>query len=226
MNVSGTGGRYIIERKGSSQPERATLKPEDLLPPLRDVLENHRLEIENGVPVEDLAAVVQEEHPSFDTTAYGFQQFSEFLNYAQDKTVVRMEPHEEQGVMMVYSRRGVLSAGRAARSRAAGRRGGRRRGRGAAALRGRPADHLRAESAAGQTQESSGAQTRRPPKPAGPAAVAPQAAVRAAARSRRLTNGHRTNRPRRRSRRRGDTTRRRCAPEISFMSAARVPSIL
>jgi uncharacterized protein (TIGR00288 family) len=102
VNVSGTGGRYIIERKGSSQPERATLKPEDLLPALRDVAENHRLEIENGVPVEDLAHWFKEEHPSLDTTAYGFQQFSEFLNYAQDKTVVRLEPHEEQGVMMVY----------------------------------------------------------------------------------------------------------------------------
>ena len=55
VNVSGTGGRYIIERKGSTQPERPKLKPEDLLPPLRDVLENHRLEIENGCPVEDLA---------------------------------------------------------------------------------------------------------------------------------------------------------------------------
>ncbi len=58
VNVSGTGGRYIIERKGSTQPERPTLKPEDLLPPLRDVLENHRLEIENGCPVEDLECVV------------------------------------------------------------------------------------------------------------------------------------------------------------------------
>jgi uncharacterized protein (TIGR00288 family) len=47
VHVSGTGGRYIIERKGTAQPERPTLKPEDLLPPLRDVLENHRLEIEN-----------------------------------------------------------------------------------------------------------------------------------------------------------------------------------
>ena len=55
VNVTGTGGRYVIERKGSSQPERPSLKQEDLLPPLRDVLENHRLEIENGVPVEDLA---------------------------------------------------------------------------------------------------------------------------------------------------------------------------
>ncbi len=31
----------------------------------------------------------------------GFQQFTEFLNYAQDKTVVRLEPSEEQG-MLVY----------------------------------------------------------------------------------------------------------------------------
>jgi hypothetical protein len=101
VNVSGTGGRYIIERKGSSQPERANLKPEDLLPPLRDVLENHRLEIENGCPVEDLASWFRAEQPSFEGSAYGFQSFNEFLNYAQDKTVVRLEPHEEQG-MLVY----------------------------------------------------------------------------------------------------------------------------
>lgn len=102
VQVSGTGGRYIIERKGSAQPERAALKPEDMLPPLRDVLENHRLEIENGCPVEDLAGWFRAEQPQFDISAYGFQEFSEFLNYAQDKTVVRMEPHEEQGIMMVY----------------------------------------------------------------------------------------------------------------------------
>ena len=66
------------------------------------MLENHRLEIENGCPVEDLAAWFKAEQPNFDISAYGFQAFSEFLNYAQDKTVVRMEPHEEQGVMMVY----------------------------------------------------------------------------------------------------------------------------
>src|SRR5439155_17655816 len=52
VNVSGTGGRYIIERKGTAAAEHPSLKHEDLLPPLRDVLENHRLEIENGCPVE------------------------------------------------------------------------------------------------------------------------------------------------------------------------------
>jgi hypothetical protein len=65
------------------------------------VLENHRLEIENGCPVEDLAAWFKTEQPKFDTSAYGFQQFTEFLNYAQDKTVVRLEPHEDSG-MLVY----------------------------------------------------------------------------------------------------------------------------
>src|SRR6266851_4713264 len=102
VNVSGTGGRYIIERKGSAIPEHPMLKHEDLLPPLRDVLENHRLEIENGCPVEDLAAWFKIEQPNFDVTAYGFQQFAEFLNYAQDKTVARLEPNEEQGTMLVY----------------------------------------------------------------------------------------------------------------------------
>ena len=102
VNVSGTGGRYIIERKGTALAEHPSLKHEDLLPPLRDVLENHRLEIENGCPVEDLAGWFKAEQPNFDVAAYGFQQFTEFLNYAQDKTVVRLEPHEDQGTVLVY----------------------------------------------------------------------------------------------------------------------------
>ncbi|MEO8050920.1 MAG: NYN domain-containing protein [Acidobacteriota bacterium] len=102
VNVSGTGGRYVIERKGSASTEHPSLKHEDLLPPLRDVLENHRLEIENGSPVEDLAGWFKIEQPNFDVAAYGFQRFAEFLNYAQDKTVVRLEPHEDQGTVLVY----------------------------------------------------------------------------------------------------------------------------
>jgi uncharacterized protein (TIGR00288 family) len=98
VNVSGQGGRYIIERKGaSSQSERPTPKPEEALPPLRDVLETHRLEMENGVLLDDLAGWVQAEVPNFSGAAYGFQEFSEFLNYAQDKLVVRVEPDEEKG---------------------------------------------------------------------------------------------------------------------------------
>jgi uncharacterized protein (TIGR00288 family) len=100
VNVSGQGGRYIIERKTSTQPERPTPKPEEALPPLRDVLETHRLEMENGAPADDLAAWFQSEVPTSDLAAYGFQEFSEFLNYAQDKLVVRVVPDEEKGLMV------------------------------------------------------------------------------------------------------------------------------
>src|ERR1700681_4027395 len=100
VNVSGQGGRYIIERKTSSQPERPTPKPEEALPALRDVLETHRLEMENGATADDLASWVQAEVPSFDVAAYGYQEFSEFLNYAQDKLVVRVEPDEEKGLVV------------------------------------------------------------------------------------------------------------------------------
>jgi uncharacterized protein (TIGR00288 family) len=100
VNVSGQGGRYIIERKTSSQPERPTPKPEEALTPLRDVLETHRLEMENGASADDLAAWVQAEVPNFDAASFGFQEFSEFLNYAQDKLVVRVEPDEEKGLVV------------------------------------------------------------------------------------------------------------------------------
>ena len=99
VNVSGQGGRYIIERKTGSQPERPTPKPEEVLPTFRDVLETHRMELENGVTADELAGWVQAE-TNIDPQSYGFQQFSEFLMFAQDRLVVRAEPDEEKGLMV------------------------------------------------------------------------------------------------------------------------------
>src|SRR5437763_10209814 len=48
VNVSGSGGRYIIERRGGHTPEKAAPKPEEALPLLRDVLETHRMELEES----------------------------------------------------------------------------------------------------------------------------------------------------------------------------------
>ena len=100
INVSGSGGRYIIERRGGHTPEKAAPKPEEALPLLRDVLETHRMELENGATAEELDGWMQSEHPEFELPKFGFQQFSEFLNYAQDKTVVRTEPDEERGLIV------------------------------------------------------------------------------------------------------------------------------
>ena len=100
INVSGSGGRYIIERRGGHTPEKAAPKPEEALPLLRDVLETHRMELENGAGADELEQWVQAENPDFNLQKYGFQQFTEFLNYAQDKTVVRSEPDEERGLLV------------------------------------------------------------------------------------------------------------------------------
>ncbi len=99
INVSGTGGRVIIERK-SGGPSKPLPQPEEALPPLRDVLENHRLELEAGETVDQLSQWMTEEHPGFDVKNFGFQEFSEFLNYAQDKTVVKVQPNEDRGLIV------------------------------------------------------------------------------------------------------------------------------
>lgn len=100
VNVSGEEGRYLIERKTSAKPEKPAPKPDEALPMLRDVLETHRLDIENGCLAADLESWVQAEVAGFDPAAYGFQEFAEFLNYAQDKLLVRVEPDEEKGLLV------------------------------------------------------------------------------------------------------------------------------
>jgi hypothetical protein len=58
------------------------------------------MELENGAGAEELEQWVQQENPEFTLQRYGFQRFAEFLNYAQDKTVVRTEPDEERGLIV------------------------------------------------------------------------------------------------------------------------------
>ncbi len=100
INVSGSGGRYIIERRSGHAAEKVAPRPEEALPMLRDTLETHRMELEEGATAEEVEQWVQAEHPAFDLAKFGFQQFSELLNYAQDKTVVRTEPDEERGLIV------------------------------------------------------------------------------------------------------------------------------
>lgn len=99
VKVVGSEGRYMIERKATPpEPEKPSVKPEAALPLLRDVLETHRLDVDEGCSPEQLAEWVQAESPGFDWRSYGFQEFSELLNYAQDKLLVRMIPDEQKGL--------------------------------------------------------------------------------------------------------------------------------
>jgi hypothetical protein len=67
VEAKGHGGHYTIERKGAVGP---VVQPEEALPMLREVLEIHRLEMEDGRPAEELQSWIQEEFPAFDTKNY------------------------------------------------------------------------------------------------------------------------------------------------------------
>jgi uncharacterized protein (TIGR00288 family) len=97
VEVTGGEGRYMIRMKGAV-PEKPGAKPEEAIPLLRDVLETHRFELDSGADAEALAEWVKQEHPNFDWSQYGFQEFSELLNYAQDKGLVRIQADEEKGL--------------------------------------------------------------------------------------------------------------------------------
>ena len=62
------------------------------------MLETHRFDIDNGCPADTVAEWVAAESEGFDCKKYGFQEFSELLNFAQDKLLVRIEPNEEKGL--------------------------------------------------------------------------------------------------------------------------------
>jgi hypothetical protein len=97
VEVTGGEGRYMIRMKGAVS-EKPGAKPEQAIPLLRDVLETHRFEVDSGATADDLAEWVRQEQPEFDWRRYGFQEFSELLNYGQDKGLVRIQADEERGL--------------------------------------------------------------------------------------------------------------------------------
>jgi len=100
VEVTGGEGRYMIRMKGGGAPEKPGAKPEEAIPLLRDVLETHRFEVDNGAHADELAEWVKEEQPKLEWARYGFQEFSELLNYAQDKGLVRIQADEERGLIV------------------------------------------------------------------------------------------------------------------------------
>jgi len=98
VEVTGGEGRYMIRMKGGTAAEKPGAKPEQAIPLLRDVLEIHRMDVDSGASAEELSEWVAEEQPGFDWRQFGFQEFSELLNYAQDKGLVRIQADEEKGL--------------------------------------------------------------------------------------------------------------------------------
>jgi uncharacterized protein (TIGR00288 family) len=100
VEVTGGEGRYMIRLKGGAAPEKPGAKPEEAIPLLRDVLEDHRMEIDEGATADEVLEWVKEAREDFDPTTYGFQEFAEVLNFAQDKGLVRNQTDEERGLIV------------------------------------------------------------------------------------------------------------------------------
>ncbi len=102
IEVHGSGGKLIIERKGGANAKPLP-EPDEALPLLRDALEAHRYEMEmgDGVDASELNQWIVDEHASFDAKHFGFLGFREFLNFAQDRGVAKLKMDEERG-MVVY----------------------------------------------------------------------------------------------------------------------------
>ena len=93
-------GHYLIalpSREEEARVEESLLKREDALPVLQGAL---RVIDENDLWGKlDFNAVrgyVERLEPGFDEKRYGFAQFAELLNYAQDLSLVRLEPDQSE----------------------------------------------------------------------------------------------------------------------------------
>ncbi|MBI3698521.1 MAG: NYN domain-containing protein [Acidobacteria bacterium] len=89
-------GGFVVERVEAVAPP--ALSREDAMPLLRSVLEDNRQFLSVGMPAKELGALFRAAHPGFSLQEYGFTEFEEVLNLAQDKGLVRNEADAERGL--------------------------------------------------------------------------------------------------------------------------------
>lgn len=98
LATTGPEGRKTIEVKQVSESVAAP-KKDEALPLLRQVVDIYKLDLEDGATADDLAGWMTKIHPTFDAQKYGFQSFGEFLNFAQDNYLVRVEADANRGLI-------------------------------------------------------------------------------------------------------------------------------
>ena len=102
VNLSGSEGRYFIERKTTAEAARRRRpRPEEALPAAARRARDAPAGDGERLPGRPTGGVGPGgASRSSATAAYGFQEFAELLNFAQDKLLVRVEPDEEKGLLV------------------------------------------------------------------------------------------------------------------------------
>ncbi len=93
LGLTTIDGHLVVDRKSKTEEldEETSLGPEDALPVLQKVLEANVSLLEMGIPEREIRALVRAADTDFNETEYGFSEFAELLNLAQDKGLVRAE---------------------------------------------------------------------------------------------------------------------------------------
>ncbi|MBM3782773.1 MAG: NYN domain-containing protein [Acidobacteria bacterium] len=99
LATTGPEGRKTIEVKQQAADATPAPKKEEALAALRQVVDIYRLDLEDGASSEDLSGWMNKIHANFDVQKYGFQTFPEFLTFAQDNFVVRVEADAVRGLI-------------------------------------------------------------------------------------------------------------------------------
>ena len=104
LKVKTIDGHLVVERKAeteeaASEPAHA---PDDAIPHLTDVLKSNINLLAMGIPEKEVRALMNAAHRNFDPTSFGFQEFSELLNFAADKGLVRIEADASRRGLRYY----------------------------------------------------------------------------------------------------------------------------
>ena len=93
LGLTTIDGHLVVDRKSKREEleEETSLGPEDALPVLQKVLEANVHLLEMGIPEREIHALVRAADADFNENEYGFAEFAELLNLAQDKGLVRAE---------------------------------------------------------------------------------------------------------------------------------------
>ncbi|MEE8176842.1 MAG: NYN domain-containing protein [Acidobacteriota bacterium] len=100
------GGQYLVElpqhEPAAEEASQALLKREDALPTLHKALKMiNESDLWGKLGFGDVRHYVARLEPDFEESRYGFGQFAELLNYAQDVGMIRLEP-DAQSVLRVF----------------------------------------------------------------------------------------------------------------------------
>ncbi len=100
VSLRSVDGRSVVERKGEPADLEAesSLGPEDALPFLKEVLEANVDLLAMGIPAREVRALAKAADAEFRESDYGFQQFTELLNFAADKGLIRVEADVNHGL--------------------------------------------------------------------------------------------------------------------------------